>query len=105
MENLSQVKAGFSRWASTQKMLRSNKKTEFLSRGLSDEERVTQILIGALTEFGKEVLVKCDVSVDIPSVLEDFLRARGVNPNPAPNFQWERECLREIPREDFYATT
>jgi len=83
-------------WSKTRSLLRRGKRSEYLSMVMSEEERNTKMLIGALLEFGKVVVEDCDVTTDVAGILEQFLRERGVVFNLSPDFQWERECKKYI---------
>ena len=85
------IQEGVTRWAETRSLLRRNKRSEYLDRAATDEERFTKLLIGALLEFGR--VVDSD-RVDVAELVEKFLQEREIESNLAPNFQWERECLK-----------
>lgn len=90
------------RWTDIRKLLRRNRRSEYLSYGISDEEKFTKIALGIIYDFGgylttrdEEVTLSTHhdsgVMVDL---IGDFLEKRGIEKDLSADFQWERHCLR-----------
>lgn len=87
MKDFKETAAGFGAWLKTAKLLRRNKRTEYLSPGPLVERRNTQMLLGALLEFARSSGIAYDETVK-------FLQDRNVDVNVGPDFQWEQKCLQ-----------
>lgn len=87
MKDFKETLTGFSSWLQTARLLRRNKRTEYLSSGPVVERKNTQLLLGALLEFARAHKISYDATMQ-------FLQDRNVDVNVGPDFQWEAKCLQ-----------
>jgi len=85
-EQFKKTALGFGKWLLTARLLRRNKGSEYLSDKVAEERQNTQMLMGALMEFGRASRIPYDE-------IMGFLRDHNVDVNVAPDFQWEQKCL------------